>query len=228
MRYIQRLSMGCCNCCSKDNEPTIIDGHEYIDLGLPSGKKWAARNIGAESETDYGLYFAWGETTGYDIYGTGKLPNGGFNWENYTLGDGTDSPTASTFLKYNSSDNKTVLEAEDDAATVNWGGNWRMPTRQDFLELKNNTNIIFVDNYNNSGVHGALFISKKNNKKQMFLPFGSNSKAPTNINVRCCYWGATLDSPKTNAVHFHSLEGETKWDLTMDRFAGLLIRPIQD
>ena len=124
--------MGCCNCCSKDDEPTIIDGHEYIDLGLPSGKKWASRNIGAEVETDFGDYFAWGETTGYDINGTGRT-GGSFTWQNYVLGDGNNPP--SSFEKYNSTDNKTVLDSADDAAKINWGGDWRMPTAEDFIEL---------------------------------------------------------------------------------------------
>ena len=225
MRYIQRLSMSCCNCCSKDDEPTIIDGHEYIDLGLPSGKKWAARNIGAESETDIGLYFAWGETTGYDINGTGKLPNGSFTWENYILGDGTDSPTASTFIKYNSADNKTVLEEEDDAAKINFGGNWKIPTNEDFQELKENTNIKIVSNYNNSGVDGVLFINKKNNKKQLFLPLGGNSAV---VDDRCCYWSSTIDENLTKAKHFHVEKTKEDWSAPAERFVGMPIRPIQD
>ena len=78
------------------------------------------------------MYFAWSETQGYDINGTGKLPNEGFTWENYILGDGTDSPTAETFIKYNSTDTKTVLEEEDDAAKINWNGDWKIPTNEDF------------------------------------------------------------------------------------------------
>ena len=226
MRYIQRLSMNCCNCCDKDNEPTIIDGHEYIDLGLPSGKKWASRNIGAEVETDFGDYFAWGETTGYDRLGTGKLPDGGFNWENYKLGDGTDNPTVSSFQKYNSSDNKTVLDSEDDAAKINWGGDWRIPTNEDFQELKENTNIQFVYNYNDSGVDGALFISKKDNKKQLFLPFAGNSDVEDS---RCCYWSSTINTQnKKQALHFHAMESQLDWSLAVYRYIGFTIRPIQD
>lgn len=226
MKYIQRLSMNCCNCCNKDDEPTIIDGHEYIDLGLPSGKKWASRNIGADVETDVGLYFAWGETTGYDINGTEKLPNGGFTWENYTLGDGTNSPTASTFIKYNSTDNKTTLDLEDDAAYVNWGGDWRMPTAEDFEELRKNTNVQFVTNYNSSGVNGALFTNKKDNKKKMFLPFGSNSTATGDS--KCCYWGASIsDTDLTRAKHLHAEQNRTEWNWDAIRYIGMLIRPIQ-
>lgn len=227
MRYIQRLSMGCCNCCSKDDEPTIIDGHEYIDLGLPSGKKWASRNIGADVETDYGDYFAWGETTGYDINGTGRI-GGGFTWQNYVLGDGNNPP--SSFEKYNSTDNKTVLDSADDAAKINWGGDWKIPTAEDFIELQQNTNIQFVEDYEGSGVAGALFISKKNNKKQMFLPFAGNSAHIGE--ARCCYWTSSLNpdlSKQSNqAYHFHALESQTDWNYSTDRFYGFTIRPIQD
>ena len=226
MRYIQRLSMNCCNCCDKDNEPTIIDGHEYIDLGLPSGKKWASRNIGEYVETDVGLYFAWGETTGYDINGTGKLPNEGFTWENYILGNGTNSPTAETFIKYNSIDNKTVLDLEDDAAKVNWGGNWRIPTNEDFQELKENTNIQFVNNYNNTGANGVLFTNKNNNNKYLFFPFGKNSNLGDEL--KCCYWSSSINNQnKLQALHFHAKEDNLNWSYPVERYTGMLIRPIQ-
>ncbi|MBR6016482.1 MAG: hypothetical protein IK067_05060, partial [Prevotella sp.] len=100
-----------------------INGHEYVDLGLPSGTLWATCNVGAETPEDYGLYFAWGETVGY----TGDTSDGRlFDWANYKWCDGSNT----TLTKYcNNSekgkdgftDDKTVLDPEDDAATANWG-----------------------------------------------------------------------------------------------------------
>ncbi|MBQ9363752.1 MAG: DUF1566 domain-containing protein [Bacteroidaceae bacterium] len=81
-------------------------------------------NVGASSPEDYGDYFAWGETKPKDTY----------TWSNYTWCDGSSD----TQTKYCTSDNKTVLELEDDAARANWGGNWRMPTIDEMIELVEN------------------------------------------------------------------------------------------
>ena len=126
--------------------PKIIDGHEYVDLGLPSGILWAKMNVGAESEKDVGLYFAWGETTGYPI----KEVDG--NWvidaskqfipDDYAF---TDLSTQ-TITKYNTTDGKTVLDLEDDAAHVNMGGDWHMPNMAQCIELFKETKNGFVTN----------------------------------------------------------------------------------
>ena len=105
-----------------------------VDLGLPSGKLWAKCNLGANSEEEYGLYYQWGDTQGYtkEEIGTEKV----FDWANYKWSiDGSSS----NFSKYNSSDSKTVLDLEDDAVHVTLGGNWKMPTVDDWQELYNNT-----------------------------------------------------------------------------------------
>lgn len=93
-----------------------------VDLGLPSGTLWADRNVGADSPEDYGDYFAWGETTPKNLY----------SWGTYKFYDG------SLLKKYHASDKKTCLELSDDAAYVNWGNKWRMPTKEETLELANN------------------------------------------------------------------------------------------
>ena len=121
------------------------NGHEYVDLGLPSGLKWATCNVGATSPEDYGDYFAWGETEPYYTEGhaqdnpcsdwkTGKT---GYDWASYKWCNGTYN----SLTKYNTNsdlgtvDNKTELEPADDAARQNWGGSWRMPTQSEFYEL---------------------------------------------------------------------------------------------
>ena len=116
--------------------------YEYVDLGLPSHLKWAKCNVGANSEEELGLLFQWGDTQGYtaEQVGNGKGLKA-FSWADYKFSiDGSDS----NFSKYNASDNKTVLDPEDDAAHANMGGNWRMPTFAEYKELCKNTDICLV------------------------------------------------------------------------------------
>ena len=120
------------------------NGHAYVDLGLPSGTKWAKMNVGATSETDAGLYFAWGETQGYtasQVSGS-ATPHKDFSWNDYALTE----DNGSTMSKYNASDNKTHLELTDDAAAANMGGDWHMPNRAQCLELFKETKNGFVTN----------------------------------------------------------------------------------
>ena len=125
------------------------DEHEYVDLGLPSGLLWATCNVGVETPEEYGDYFAWGETTPKDDY----------SWGTYQYGDG------STFTKYTGSDGLTTLLPEDDAATANWGEGWRMPTKEEFQELYNNTTVTWTQQ---NGVNGRLFTADNGNS--LFLP----------------------------------------------------------
>ncbi len=130
------------------------NGHAYVDLGLPSGTLWATMNVGANSETDYGLYFQWGDTQGYTDASTKA-----FIWSDYKwTEDG-----GSTMTKYNETDSKTVLDLEDDAVATNWGGSWKMPTVEQFQELLDNTNRSIYGN-------GHRFTSKTDNSKYIFIP----------------------------------------------------------
>lgn len=107
--------------------------YKKINLGLPSGTLWADRNIGASNIYDYGKLFQWGDTTPYDVpQHTGNLVNDGqkkFSRDDYKWDDGT------TLTKYNKTDGKVVLDLEDDAAYVNMGSDWRMPTKEQVTEL---------------------------------------------------------------------------------------------
>ena len=118
------------------------DTNEYVDLGLPSGLLWAKYNIGATSEEEAGLYFQWGDTQGYTAEQVGDGEGlKAFTWKDYKWSvDGSSS----NLSKYNASDSKTVLDPEDDAAHVNMGGNWRMPTLEEYNELCLNTDIYLV------------------------------------------------------------------------------------
>ena len=130
--------------------------YEYVDLGL--SVKWAKCNVGAEKETDAGLYFAWGETTGYteSQVGTDKR----FSWSDYKYGN-----SSSNLTKYNQSDGKTVLESADDTASQIMGGDWRMPTQSECQELLDNTTNEWTQV---NGVNGRKFTASNGNS--IFIP----------------------------------------------------------
>ena len=138
------------------------DEHAYVDLGLPSGTLWATCNVGADAPVEYGDYFAWGETTPKDTYNLGT----------YQYCNGSASLLTLTKYCSNSSygyngftDNLTTLLPEDDAATANWGSDWRMPTKEEWQELYNNTTVTWTTQ---NGVNGRLFTASNGNS--LFLP----------------------------------------------------------
>ncbi len=158
-------------------------GKEYVDLGL--SVMWATCNVGAENPEEYGDYFAWGET---------EVKTSGFAWTGYSLCDGNNS----SINKYNSSDNLTQLLSEDDAATVNWGNGWRMPTKAEFDEIfdKDNCSWDWQTNYNNSGHSGYLITSKKDGytANSIFLPTAGHIDGSTHYNIGnyTSYWSSSL------------------------------------
>lgn len=155
-----------------------------VDLGLPSGLKWAAANLGAEKETDAGLYFAWGETVGYTI-DSGHI----FNRDNYMYGP-------AFFYKNN-------LTLEQDAAHVRLGGAWRMPNNDEFEELIANTSQRWVVNYNNSGENGYIFKSTVNDN-QIFLPVNGSFNITIFSSSVAHYWSSTYgDNQIAGAIRFH-------------------------
>jgi hypothetical protein len=145
------------------------NGLGWVDFGLPSKLKWANKNVGAASTSDYGGYYAWGETKAYGEVDETNLVNYNYksqrsylktyyHWMTYKWCDGTNS----TITKYNCRDSygtydgKKSLEPEDDAARVNCGGNWRMPTNAEQEELVNACYWVWTDNYKNTGVPGYI------------------------------------------------------------------------
>ena len=165
--------------CTKSDEPnnggngdgqndSIVDnsgslnGHDFVDLGLPSGTLWATCNVGAETPEDYGDYFAWGETTPKEIYDWKSYKYGNFINERYELNkyctaseDGLDG-----FV-----DDLTVMEATDDAALANWGADWRIPTIEEWDEMFQNTTSVWTTQ---NGVNGWRFTASNGNS--IFLP----------------------------------------------------------
>ncbi len=135
------------------NYSKTIDGHDFIDLGLPSGLLWADANIGAKDLGDAGSYFAWGEKTA------------GTNFD----GSAYDS---SLMTKYTSDGD--VLASSDDAATVNWGSKCRMPEPSDFTELLNNTTLTYTTVADDEDGVGYCEVKSKTNGQSIMLPFGGH------------------------------------------------------
>lgn len=138
------------------------NGHDYVEIG---GLKWATVNIGANSITDYGFKFQWGDTQGYthDQVGDGDGKKY-FGAEDYKYYDG------SNMTKYNNTDGQMTLSISDDAAQVNWGGGWRMPTQAEFAALINATTLTWIADYQGSGVAGITLTDKTDNSKVLFFP----------------------------------------------------------
>ena len=137
------------------------DGHDYVYLGLPSGTKWATCNVGATKPEDYGNSYAWGETTTKETYDWSNYKYGSFDYDdyNYYVTKYCNNRYAG---KDGFTDSKTTLDLSDDAAYVNWGGKWRMPTKEQQDELRNQCYWIWTNSYNNSGVEGYIVYKAKN------------------------------------------------------------------
>lgn len=150
---------------SQVKEVTFVesDEHEYVDLGLPSGTKWATCNVGANSPEEYGDHFAWGETK----------PKSTYDWSTYKwCKDSFDTMTkycAHSSYGYNGfTDNLTELQPEDDAATANWGSPWRMPSSDQIEELFNSS-YTTTEWTTLNDVYGRK-ITSKSNGNSIFLP----------------------------------------------------------
>ena len=194
--------------CSKDNDATKHNTGKYVDLGLPSGLKWAKCNLGASKPSDYGNYYAWGEiepkTTDY-------------SWATYKWG------TESNMTKYNNTDSKTTLEAADDAATAKLGSPWRMPTNDEIQELIDKCTWTWTTQ---DGVKG--YEVKGPNGNSIFLPVAGNRTGSRldHAGVYGYYRSSSLstgNSNKARGLYFNS----SKRGLDIfGRCYGFTVRPV--
>ena len=191
--------------CSAQTVSGQVEGHDYVDLGLPSGTKWATCNVGASKPTEYGDYFAWGETKPKEVY----------SWSTYKWCKGSDDSMTKycNKSKYGTVDNKKVLDAEDDAATANWGSAWRMPTREEIEELLDGCSWEWVEDFSGSGVNGRLGTSKSNGAT-IFLPAAGyrNDSDLSIVGLSGYYWSSSLleDYPD-NAGYLGFIAGDVDW-----------------
>lgn len=195
-----------CKVTVSSNEHPSADTHEYVDLGLPSGTLWATCNVGANSPEEYGDYFAWGETK----------PKSNYSWSTYF--DTTDG--GKTFGKYNY-DGKKTLDPEDDAALTNWGENWRLPTANEFEELRTSCTWTW-----NSSKKGYDVVGP--NKETIFIPATGHiiNSSGNSVGQTGNYWVSSLDDRKSNlSVDFHFSSSVVDWNYD-DRYHGHSVRPI--
>jgi uncharacterized protein YjdB len=192
------------------------DTHEAVDLGLPSGVKWATCNIGASSPEEYGDYFAWGEA---------EPKNGSSHWSNYTWCNGSSS----SFTKYNihsdlgTVDHKIGLDLEDDAAHVNWGGNWRMPTMAELEELHYQCTWTWTTQ---GGKNGYRVTGPNGNS--IFLP-ASGYWAGSSLNgvgTVGASWSSTLWPDESVYASLIIYNSGTVSENGFDRVDGMTIRPV--
>ncbi len=155
------------------------DGHHphIIDLGLPSGAKWACCNVGANTPTDYGDFFAWGETSPKSDFGE-------YNYKWYYNGDNHQITKYCCNSDYGTVDNRTELEPEDDAAYVNWGPKWSMPYLGAYYELMSNCTIEWTKL---NGTSGCIFKSNTNNSA-IFFPLAGWTPKASGVHTLGKYW----------------------------------------
>ena len=192
------------------------DDHAYVDLGLPSGTLWATCNVGAETPEGYGDYFAWGETQPKDTY----------NWSTYQFCNGSSSKLTkycnNSSYGYNGfTDNLTTLLPEDDAATANWGSDWRIPFKEEWKELYDyTTNTWSTQN----GVNGRLFTASNGNS--LFLPAAGyrGYSSLGSAGSYGYYWSSSLNTGyPCNAWYF----GFGSGDYAIDRSCGPSVRAVR-
>ena len=185
----------------------VTPTHEYVDLGL--SVKWATCNVGATKPEEYGDYFAWGETSPKTTYAD--------DWSNYfdTNNGGL------TFIKYYNNGGKTTLEPEDDAAHVNWGGNWRMPTKAELEELQNNCTWNWTQK---NGING--YEVKSPNDNTIFLPASGDGSLPYSVGFEGYYRSSSLfEYNSSSADYLVFSSGGMDWS-EFGRYRGLSVRPV--
>ena len=194
-----------------------INGHEYVDLGLPSGLKWATCNVGASKPEEYGGYYAWGETeekSNYD-WSTYKWCRGSYdNMTKYCDNSG-----------YGRVDNRTILGLQDDVAHVKWGGSWRMPAKAEQDELRNNctwewTTLNGVNGYTVTGSNG----------NSIFLP-AAGYRYGTEAYDRGSdgrYWSSSLYGSYCNDASYLFFYSDRHGWYGKNRYYGQSVRPVSE
>ena len=200
----------CCFLVSCDKHPVAVD------LGLPSGTKWASCNVGATAPEEHGGYYAWGETEEKSVYP--------FETYKYCNGSYDTMTKYCTSSSYGIVDNKTILEPCDDVATVKWGGAWRMPTFDEFKELEDKCTWEWTTL---NGVYGYQVTGPNGNS--IFLP-AAGDRYDSEV-YKCSlgyYWSSTLGSGDCShaiCLYFKSDDDYVVWIYDY-RYYGRTVRPV--
>ena len=191
-----------------------LNGYDWVDLGL--SVKWATKNVGADSPSDYGDYFAWGETRPKSSYTWSNcfdcFDDEGKSWGTYRLGGQTRiTPTSG-----------------HDTARENWCGSWRMPTDEEFEELCDENKCDWT--WTSQGGHKGYLVTSKINGNSIFLP-AAGWRSGTDrlfVGVDGYYWSSTLGSSYSRCARdlfFGSSRHYTDYD---NRRYGRSVRPVTD
>ena len=203
------------------DDSLIFDDHDYVDLGLPSGLLWATCNVGATNPEDFGDFFAWGETKPKDIYDWKSYQYGNCTFDRFEM---TKYCTDSCWGLNGFVDNLTVLELADDAATANWGVDWRMATKEEWEELYRKTTCTWTTQ---NGVQGRLLTGCNGNS--IFLPatgfFLDGALICPGLGI---YWSSTLHSGfPERGWSFHYDMDECHVCGTYERSRGQVVRAVR-
>lgn len=228
--YVNGIGAGECDITVTGNsgqEPGVLhvtvtggDTHkvEYVDLGLPSGIKWATCNVGASSPEEFGDYYAWGEVETKDIYSWGT-----YKWCNGSKTSMTKYCTSSSF---GTIDNTTVLEPEDDAAHVKLGGNWRMPTDDEVAELWQKCTWTWTSV---NGVNGIKITSKVNGNGIFIPAAGSRCESELLYSGRDGYCiSSSLFKDTPSHAYGITFKSSNIYETSFSRYAGRPVRPVYD
>ena len=212
-------------------------GPEAVDLGLPSGLMWASFNLGASKPEEYGDYYAWGETEPYyssqDPLTWKEGKEEGYWWTSYKWCMGSEN-TLTKYCQnadygYNGfTDDKTVLDLEDDAAHINLGGKWRMPTDADWAELRTKCTGTWTSR---NGVYGHLVTGPNGNS--IFLPaagsrFGAILGNGGAFGYRGVYWSSSLSTGNPSSACNVDLGSGDVYMTYNSRRYGFSVRPVTE
>lgn len=215
--------------------------YEFVDLGLPSGLKWAAWNVGATKPEESGLYFAWGEDKGYVVTPEGDAYEGSYDAV-ITNADGSqtekrfasgytdykyyDSAT-SAFTKYNETDGLQKLENKDDGCYLT-ENDMRMPTLADFQELISGTTQLWTEKYNGSGINGMMFTSKTN-RNSIFVPAvgGVDSGVLSGLGFEGHLWSSSVSPSSVDKAVVFGFVSDSSVLVSVSRFFGVPLRAVR-
>ena len=208
--------------------------HDYVEIG---GIKWATMNIGANSITDTGLYFQWGDTQGYTASqignGSGQKPFDDIDWIDYRFTpngiDWDDEPDYG-ITKYTNADGLITLQLSDDAVNAAWGGNWRMPTQAEFQALGTATTSAWTADYEGSGVAGLVLTSNADSSKKLFFPAVgvAMNGSVENVGSIGCYWSSSLYSGDVYGAYLLRFSIQNADCVDESRICGFLVRGVFD
>jgi len=195
--------------------------HDFVEIG---GIKWATMNVGANSVTDTGLYFQWGDTQGYTAAqvgeGEGYKYFGEYDCIYYNDG---------SYTKYNEGDSLNTLESTDDAVKAAWGGQWRMPTTAEFQALGTVTTSAWTSSYEGSGVAGLVLTDKTDSSKVLFFPACGycGDGSVYDVGSRGFYWSSSLSSSDVQYAYYLAFnDGDVYWQDNDNRYYGYPVRGV--